>query len=593
VARLRDSWQRLLSHPRLGLGLGAAAVALSAPCLALGFFLDEYTARFIYSDLPGARQMYHSYSGGYGIATGDPADTLQQVEQGWAPWWVNPKLLTALMRPISEWTHWLDITLWPNSAFMMRAQSLLWLFSLVVIATRMYRRLLGPLLGGLAGLLLAFDHTHGYSVGYVANRHALVSATFALLCLDQHLRFRLENKPSAGVFAALCYAAALLSGESSLAIAAYLFAYALFAEQGPLLRRALSFAPYLVITIAWRVAYTLLGYGARGSGVYIDPAREPLHFLQALLERAPVLCLGQFFGPPAELYATLPPAQAHVMLLFAVLFSALLAAAFVPLLRNDRNARFWAVAFLLSLVPASTTIPNNRQLLLASVGAMGLLAQRWFFRASSQPDPKIMPARRGLAEQAFGVVFGTHLFLSPLALPFTTCIIALTAPVHRGIVGGSDAVAGHDVVFVTAPDVFTTKFVQLERRIDRKPLARRWRALSFGPQRVIVHRTDARTLTLEYPEGVTDTAFMELFRDRRVRMQPGERVQLEGLDIEVLQTTAGGRLRRVQFRFADPLDAPSFRFYAWRDAGFEPFHVPGVGEQTQLAAAPPQLGLKR
>ena len=82
VARLRDSWQRLLSHPRLGLGLGAAAVALSAPCLALGFFLDEYTARFIYSDLPGARQMYHSYSGGYGIATGDPGRSLQQVEQG-------------------------------------------------------------------------------------------------------------------------------------------------------------------------------------------------------------------------------------------------------------------------------------------------------------------------------------------------------------------------------------------------------------------------------------------------------------------------------------------------------------------------------
>jgi hypothetical protein len=65
------------------------------------------------------------------------------------------------------------------------------------------------------------------------------------------------------------------------------------------------------------------------------------------------------------------------------------------------------------------------------------------------------------------------------------------------------------------------------------------------------------------------------------------------LEIEVLQTTAGGRLRRVQFRFADPLDAPSFRFYAWHDAGFEPFQLPSVGAETQLAAAPPQLGLKR
>jgi hypothetical protein len=583
----------VLQHPRLGLGLGAVAAALSAPCLALGFFLDEYTARFIYSDLPGAKQMYHSYSGGYGIATGDPADTLQQVEQGWAPWWINPKLLTALMRPISEWTHWLDIALWPNSAALMRAQSLLWLFCLVAIATRMYRRLLGPMLGGLAGLLLAFDHTHGYSVGYVANRHALVSATFALLCLDQHLRFRLEHNARAGVYAALCYAAALLSGESSLAIAAYLFAYALLAEQGPWLRRALSFAPYLVITVVWRVAYTLLGFGARGSGVYIDPAREPLHFLQALLERAPVLCLGQFFGPPAELYAALPAAQARAMLIFAVLFSALLAAAFVPLLRRDRIARFWAAAFLLSLVPASTTIPNNRQLLLASIGAMALLAQRWLVAVSSGPDTTPLPNWQRWPARAFGAVFGLHLLLSPLALPFTSCIIALTAPVHRGIVGGGDEVAGHDVVFVTAPDVFTTKFVQLERRIDRKPLARRWRALSFGPQPVIVRRTDERTLVLDYPEGVTDTAFMELFRDRRLRMQPGEQVHLEGLAIEVLQTTADGRLKQVRFRFSDPLDAPSFRFYAWHDAGFVPFSVPAVGTQTLLAAAPPQLGLKR
>ncbi|HEX4354357.1 MAG TPA: hypothetical protein VHZ95_15615, partial [Polyangiales bacterium] len=224
---VRDAWRRWLEHPRLGLRVGLLAMLLSSPCLLFGFYLDEYTARFIYSDLPGAKAMYHSYSGGYGIATGDPADTLNQVEQGWAPWWVNPKLLTALMRPISEWTHHLDIALWPNSAALMRVQSLLWLFALLWIATRMYRRLLGPSVGGLAALLLAFDHTHGYSIGYIANRHALVSATFALLCLDQHLRFRREQDLRAGLFAALSYVLALLSGESSLAIAGYLFAYEL------------------------------------------------------------------------------------------------------------------------------------------------------------------------------------------------------------------------------------------------------------------------------------------------------------------------------------------------------------------------------
>ena len=52
-SRLRDAWRRWLEHPRLGLRVGLLAVLLSSPCLFFGFYLDEYTARFIYTDLPG------------------------------------------------------------------------------------------------------------------------------------------------------------------------------------------------------------------------------------------------------------------------------------------------------------------------------------------------------------------------------------------------------------------------------------------------------------------------------------------------------------------------------------------------------------
>ena len=591
----RETWFfRLLQHPRLGLWLGLAAVALSSPCLALGFFLDEYTGRYIYSDLPGARAMFHSYTGGFGIATGDPQDTLMQAERGWAPWWVNPNLLTKLMRPLSELSHHIDYRLWPDSPVLQRAHNLAWLFGMILIATRMYRRALGPAVGGMAALLLAFDHTHGYSIGYIVNRHALISAFFALLCLDQHLRFRQTGARSAGWLAAIAFALALLGGESGLAAAAYVFGYALFVERGSWLSRALSFAPYLAVTVLWRAAYTLLGYGARGSGVYIDPGREPLNFARAFLERGPVLFLGQFFGPPAEVYGVLSKPQAQQMLLFAVLFSLVLSAAFVPLLARDRVARFWALGFSLALVPASTTVPNNRQLLMASIGAMAILAQRWNLDVSvfSGPDRPRSPAFVWPARVA-AMVLGVHLVISPLLLPFTTCLIGLTAPVHRGIVGGGDDIRGRDVVFVTAPDIFTAKFVQLERRLERRPLARRWRALSFGPQPVVVLREDADTLVLDYPQGVADTPFAEMFRDSRVRMQPGERVELQGLSIEVLATTPDGRMQRVRFRFSDPLDAPNFRFYAWEERGFVPFELPPVGGSTPLSAAPPKLGLKR
>jgi hypothetical protein len=554
--RLSPAWLRVLSHPKLGRCLALFAVMLSAPSLWLRFRLDDYVARFIYTDLPGAKQLYHAYTGGYGLATGDPRETLWQVEQGYAPWWVNPRLLTSLMRPLSELTHRLDIALWPDTPALMHAQSLAWLALLVLMATRLYRHALPLGVAGLAAVLFAFDHTHGYSVGYVPNRHALVTALFGLACLDQHLRYRQQANTAAGIWAALLYVLTLLSGESGLAIAAYLFAYACFVERGPVLRRARTLAPYLAISVVWRVAYTALGYGAHGSGIYIDPIREPGHFLQAALTRVPLLFLGQFFAPPAELHSILQPNQARLMLACAWLFCLLLTAACAPLLRRDRLARFWAAGFCLSLLPASTTLPNNRQLLLASVGAMGLLAQLWQHYAPQlgQRAPWATTWRASLS----ALLTGSHLFVSPLMLPLTTCMIALTAPIHRGIVGGSDPIAGHDAIFVTAPDIYAVKFVQLERRIAQKPLARRFRALSFGPQPVVVLRETERSLVLEYPRGLVDTAFMDMFRDSRVRMRPGEHVRLQGLDIAVLDTTPDGRLQRVRFDFDAGLEAPLF-----------------------------------
>jgi hypothetical protein len=125
-SRLEAAFVRFLGRPRLGLVLAGIAVLLASPCLFIGYWLDDYVARYIYSDLPGAKELYHVYVGGYGIATGIPSENLWQVEQGHAPWWIYPDLLIRLFRPVSLTTHWIDGWLWLESAFMMHAHSLLW-----------------------------------------------------------------------------------------------------------------------------------------------------------------------------------------------------------------------------------------------------------------------------------------------------------------------------------------------------------------------------------------------------------------------------------------------------------------------------------
>jgi hypothetical protein len=581
---------RLIGERRLALWLALVAMALSVPCLFLGFYLDDYIGRYVWSDLPGAHALNRIIEGGYTLANGNPADNLWQVEQGYAPWWIDQHLLVRLYRPISLATHLLDAKLWLKSAFMMHAHNLLWLGVLVVFTTRMYRAALGVAVGGFAALLFAVDHTHGFVVGYIANRHALIAGALSMVCLERYIHFRRSGDTRAGIVAPVAYVLALLAGEASLAIAGYLFAYALFVEKGSLVRRALAFAPYLFITVAWRALYNLSGHGARGSGLYLDPGRDPVHFLGAMLERGPVLLLGQFFIPPAEAYSLGGGLFGPVMLWFAVAFSVALVVGFVPLLAKSRTARFWAAGLLVSLVPASSTWPHDRQLLFTSFGAMGLVAELWamFLPLRGQTVPLHLRASGAIG----AVLLLGRLVISPVATPISVASVMLTSPLHRAITSVGPEIAGRDAVFVTAPDYFAVKLVQLARRVEEQPVARRFRALSFGPEPVTVERTGARSVRLHYEGGILTTPFIELYRDRRLPMLPGYRVELAGLSIEVVHSTPDGRADVADFRFDKPLDDPSFYFYYWTDEGFAKFVVPEVGGQKRLPAAVSRYGLR-
>src|SRR5262249_25944989 len=129
-----------------------------------------------------------------------------------------------------------------------------------------------------------------------------------------------------------------------------------------------------VVTVAWRAVYSLMGFGARGSALYIDPGREPLAFLRALPFRLPWLVQGLFGLPPAETAYFTTPLVARAGLLVAVVFTVCVIIAFARLSRVDRVARFWAVGCALALFSASSAVPHNRLLYFPSLGGMGLLA---------------------------------------------------------------------------------------------------------------------------------------------------------------------------------------------------------------------------
>ena len=115
-------------------------------------------------------------------------------------------------------------------------------------------------------------------------------------------------------------ALALASGEAALAVLAYVPAYALTLDLAPWRARARSLAPIALVVVGWLGAYHALGYGTHGGDFYIDPLDRPLAFAVALATHAPVLLLGQFALPPADIAVL----QSHpVALRFAMIAAAI------------------------------------------------------------------------------------------------------------------------------------------------------------------------------------------------------------------------------------------------------------------------------
>lgn len=587
LARLNARLSRLLKRPSLPLLTIAIGVGLTAPSLFIGFHLDDWIGRFIFSDLPGAARLYRIYSGGYGAANGNHADAIWMINEGFAPWWMDTEVLLSFYRPISLATHLLDAALWPNSAIMWHAHSLLWLGILIWCAIRAYRSVQGPVVGGLAALLFAVDQAHAMPVSFITNRYILIATAMCLLALQAHHEGCLGAR-RARWLAPFWYALSLFAGESSAAVVGYFFSYALFVDGRALKTRVLSLVPYLSVSVVWRAAYNAMGHGARGSALYIDPVHEPARFAVALVERGPALLVGQWFLPPAETFTLTDASTASWLIIYAWAFTVVFAIAVWPLLRRDKLARFWAAGMVISLVPMCSGEPHNRMLFVASIGAAGLLAQWWHAYA-----PSLAGAKNTLGAFSRGVgIMGIagHLVLSALIVPFNSCGLMLFGAHERAFNDVGAEAVGKDAVFVTSPDYFAVRLVRMGKAVEHVPSPRRWHPLAFGPEQVSVTRAGDKALILDYANGAMREATytkqsLDLYRSADKPLHQGDRIALDGLTIEVLEVTPDGRPLQVRFDFEASLDAERYRFYYWTDNHFRPLELPAVGETQVLPRA--------
>ena len=352
----------------------ALAVVLTLPALGGGRVLDDFVHYAMRAeDAPPdiARDPFDMYRI-------PPAPEHHQAarDAGRLPWYAARGFDYRLMRPLSSLTLALDQALWRDSPVVAHAHSLLWYAALILLVGLFYRQMMPtPTLAAFAAVLYAIDDAHGFAVGWIANRHAIISLVFAAVALLAHIRWRRDGWRPGGWIAPVALAVGLLAGETALAITAYLFAYALFFENGRWTRRLATLVPAALVCVVWRIAYSLLGYGVGSSASYVDPVRDPLRFVTSAVERLPLLFQGLLTPVQSDFYLYVPPGLLPVLagivgggvVLFVVLIW--------PLLKTDRLAAFWATATVISLLPACATHASDRNLLAASIGGMGLIAQ--------------------------------------------------------------------------------------------------------------------------------------------------------------------------------------------------------------------------
>ncbi len=573
-----DRVGRLLARPGLPWASLTLALILVSPCLVAGLVADDYIHILRLSPDVGMPGFDKAPLDLFTFASGEEAQRRSLMEEGLFAWWTAEDFQLAFWRPLSSATHVLDQVLWPRSALLRHAHSMVWFGVLLGVLALVYRRFHVPWVAHLALLLYALDDARGFVLSFVANRNALIAAALALGALAAHDRWRRSSWTTGRWLAPLLLGLGLLAGESAVAVSGYLLAHALFLDTGAVGTRLCRLWPYAAFSVAWMTAYRVLGYGTRGGGIYLNPLDEPAAFLGALIERMPVLLLAQSGGFVSDLWLVIPPGARLVV--HGIALVGLISAGWLlwPLWRRDPVARFWTLGLLLATVPISATFPMDRLLVLTGVGAMALVAQ---LLAHALEDPgAARPTRRMAVRTAAATLVFVHLVLAPLVLPLRALSVrflnAWTARATAAIPEG-EAVRGKTVVVLRAPADGSVGYTLVERAALGVPGPERLRLLASGLGSVQVSRLDERTLRVRPAYGFYSTEGERMVRGLSRPFRIGDEVRLADLQVLVTGVNAEGRATEAVFRFDRPLQDPSLLWFSWQGAGLVPYSPPAVG----------------
>lgn len=557
---------RVLNHSRFLLFSLMIPLLIVSPSIYSGIFADDWFHRGQLD--PGGRVLPEWRGLLFDLFAFFPDDpTIQQQlrDDGVMPWWTQPDIGGAFFRPLAAAGHCFDWMVLGTDPRLHHIHSLLWFAAALLAGGHFLKRWLGdgPAFR-LAFLLYALDESHALPAVWIANRNALLVMTFGALAGAAHLKAIQSPKTgvSPSLWTGLWVGMCLASAEAGTAVLPLLACLEVGADRDGRLQR---WIPILLPTLLWVAIWKGAGFGMHGTGIYLDPTRDPLAYLSHLPENLGALSAAAWLNLPVDGWVLFPR---FLTVPLGVGLLAVVAGLLFFLRRPDQSYVQGALISVACLLPATAVFPMNRVVGLAGLGVAGVLA------------PALLKGG------------GRSWVLGTLHLPISVLLLAgsgLTFPklmattVHTvDMVEDSETLTGQHLILLGGHEMSTID-LPLIRRLERRPTPASMLLVGPAMSPLVLSRPDAQTLRVESPEGAFRYRFERLFR--AAPFVHGERYRTKSAEVVVEQVDKDGNLLVWTVHFAVPLEDPSLIWRRPEGLGYVPARPPALGERMEVAAA--------
>jgi hypothetical protein len=536
----------------------AIGICLVLPSLGAGFFADDFTQFILINEgnivkQPNNISLFHLFS----FIDSNPERRTQLLGFSITPWWVSQNFSLLFFRPLSEITHYIDYQWLKPNIWLMHLHSLIWYGFLLAALVYFYKIFCSThKVALLAFLFFVMDSTHGFTVAWLANRNAIIAATFCVLAIIYHHRFRESQKKYDYIFSFLCIAGSFLSAEAGIVVGCFLFSYAIFVDKDGAIKGLTYLLPALCIFIIWFGLYKTYGYGAFGNkAYYIDPIESPTLFLSNLPSRLLHTLSMQFNLLPIHLYKPLP--------IFNILLGAGLLIVFISvfIFQTLARYRFFTCAMLLAIIPITSSELQDRNMLFVGIAAAAILAE--FVRYLYQQQHLIYRIT------LVSIIF-FHLFISGLMMLPISYAPKLLAQSSIATAKSLPNNINNDYIVALGIPVFDASYLAAIRRTEHLTLPKQFWHLSTQISGLSIERIDSHHFILYNPKGLLggidfmlrDMSFDPIFTN--------ETVDLNGLRLTIIELNKKGTPIKINVTINKNIPEQHIKIYALKNRQLTP-----------------------